>query len=268
MTQVIVHAGFHKTGTTSLQNFLHQNRKELRPYFDYYGQNDFLNAGAKARFYAQRPYPHRLHRFRRSFRRFLSQIPDHKVIILSRESFSGGMPGHRKLGGRLITSYQRPALRLARVIISELHRRFGAKANITFFYTTRDRQAWLKSVHGHLLRSINLADDFETFCTRIPDQISPTDQAQNMRFALSPIPVVTAALEDYADHPHGPAAALLDLVNVPQSVQAQLAPAPISNRGQSKAQRDAFLELNRSGLSKPELKSHKAQLLAGLPAQR
>jgi hypothetical protein len=32
MTRVIVHAGYHKTGTTSLQDFLHRNRAALAPH--------------------------------------------------------------------------------------------------------------------------------------------------------------------------------------------------------------------------------------------
>ncbi len=113
--RVIVHAGFHKTGTTSLQDFLYQNKSSLAPYMAYYGKMDFLDAGTQARIYAQRPFPHRLIKFRYAFRAFLENIPDHSMIVLSRETFSGGMPGHHTLSGRLMTSYQRPAKRLAKV---------------------------------------------------------------------------------------------------------------------------------------------------------
>ena len=262
MTHVIVHAGFHKTGTTSMQNFLSQNRAALSPFFDYYGQQDFLNAGAAARLYAQRPFPHRLHRFRKAFRRFLTSIPDHKLIVLSRESFSGGMPGHRKLGGRMITSYHQAALKLARVIIAELRRRFGREVEITFFYTTRNREDWIKSVHGHLLRSINLTDDLDAFAARFPALIGPTQEAQRMSGALSPVPVVTAALEDFASTAHGTAEAILDMAGVPGQVRDRLDPAPHSNQGQPDHLRDAFLDLNRMTLSKPERKARKNQLLS------
>lgn len=261
MTHVIVHAGFHKTGTTSLQDFLSQNRAALSPYFDYYGQQDFLNAGAAARLYAQRPFPHRLHRFRKAFRRFLAQIPDHDVIVLSRESFSGGMPGHRKLGGAMITSYHQPALKLARVIIREIRRRFGKDAKISFFYTVREGEAWIKSVHGHLLRSIGLTDDFDEFRQHFHPMISPAQQAQRMRGALAPVPVITAALEDHAQHPHGLGAPLMDLAGVPENAREGLTPAPHKNRGQGSVMRDAFLALNREGLSKPDLKARKQHLL-------
>ncbi|MDE9449879.1 hypothetical protein J3R80_05260 [Aliiroseovarius sp. Z3] len=258
---VIVHAGFHKTGTTSLQDFLSQNRAALAPYFDYYGQRDFLNAGAAARLYAQRPFPHRLYLFRKALRTFLASIPDHEVIILSRESFSGGMPGHRMLGGRLITSYLPAAQKLARTIVKELRLRFGPGVAITFFYTTREREDWLRSVHGHLLRSIRLTDDYDTFRGRFPMDVAPVEQARGMAEALSPIPVVTAALEDHSDDPNGLATALLDLADVPASVRADLAPAPHTNRGQREKLRAAFLALNRQRLSKQELKAQKERLL-------
>ncbi|SEW03769.1 hypothetical protein SAMN05444851_1015 [Aliiroseovarius sediminilitoris] len=259
---VIVHAGFHKTGTTSLQDFLSQNRAPLSPFFDYYGQRDFMNAGAAARLYAQRPFPHRLYLFRKAFRTFLASIPDHEVIILSRESFSGGMPGHRMLGGRMITSYLPAAQKLARTIVKELRLRFGPDVAITFLYTTRDREDWLRSVHGHLLRSIRLTDDFDTFRGRFSAGIGPVDEARRMAKTLSPIPVVTAALEDHTDDPNGLATAVLDLAQVPRAARVGLTPAPHTNRGQGAGLRKAFLALNRQGLSKSELKAQKERLLS------
>lgn len=261
MTRIIVHAGFHKTGTTSLQDFLSDNRDALASQLAYYGKADFLNAGADARIYAQRPYPWRLWRFRRAFRRFLTNIPDHPTNVLSRETFSGGMPGHRRVTGRWITSYGDSAETLARVIVSELQRRFGDGCEIVFFYTLREREDWLRSVHGHLLRSIRLTDDFPTFAARFAASISPATEADALRRALAPIPVVTAALEDWRDHPEGPAGALLDLLDVPDDLRATLTPATRANAGQSADLREAFLALNRSETDKSLLRSRKAGLL-------
>ncbi len=261
MTRVIVHAGYHKTGTTSLQNFMRDNKGLLAPYLRYYGKNDFRQAGAHARIYAQKPFPWRLRRFRISLRRFLADLPEGGTIVLSRETFSGGMPGHRKFGGALMTSYYQPALRLAGVITGELRRRFGQDVDITFFYTTREREAWIASVHGHLLRSIRLRDDFATFRARFPALASPAEEARRMAGALAPVPVVTAALEDWADHKHGPAEALLDLAGVPGEVRAGLKPARRANSGQSEALREAFLALNRRGGSRAALKAAKEKLL-------
>lgn len=259
--KVIVHAGYHKTGTTSLQDFLYDNRYLLAPYLRYYGKNDFRQAGADARIYAQKPFPWRLYRFRQSLRRFLADLPEGRPIVLSRETFSGAMPGHRRIGGAMIRSYHRPARRLAGVIIGELRRRFGQDVDITFFYTTREREDWIRSVHGHLLRSIRLRDDFATFRARFPALSGPEEEARRMAEALAPVPVVQAALEDYRDHPHGLASALLDLVDMPKLARAPLQKARRSNRGQDAALREAFLALNRKGGGRAALKAAKEKLL-------
>lgn len=261
MTRVIVHAGYHKTGTTSLQDFLSQNRNALAPYLAYYGKMEFMDAGAMARIYGQKPFPHRLFAFRKAFRAFLNSIADHPCVVLSRETFSGGMPGHRRLSGRMITTCDGPAQKLAKTIIAELKRRFGEDAEITFFYTTRSAEDWLRSVHGHLLRSINLTDDFEQFRARFSPLRGPAEEARIMARALDPIPVVTAALEDHAKDPFGPARAVLDLAQVPDAARGGLIPAPRSNTGQTVDLRASFLDLNRRGLAQPELKAAKEAMI-------
>ncbi len=261
MMRVIVHPGFHKTGTTSLQDFLHDNRDMLAPYLRCYGKADFPDAGAAARIYAQRPFPWRLYRFRLALRRFLQGLPEGGTIVLSRETFSGGMPGHRRIDGALITSYHQPALRLARAIIAELRRRFGQDVDITFFYTTRAREAWIESVYGHLLRSIRLTDDFAAFRARFPALASLEEEARRMAVALAPVPVVTAALEEWGNHRNGPAEALLELAGVPEEVRARLAPARRANRGQGADLQAKFLEINRRGGSRAALKTAKEKLL-------
>ncbi len=262
MTRVIVHAGYHKTGTTSLQDFLHRNRAALAPHLRYYGKADFFAAGAHARIYAQKPFPWRLWRFRRALRHFLDAVEPGRVIILSRETFSGGMPGHRKIGGRLMTSYAGAAAPLANVMISELRRRFGQDVDITFFYTTRETESWIRSVHGHLRRSIALTEDFDAFRAQFPKLKGPADEADTMARLLSPIPVITATLEDYQSHREGPAAALLDLLDVPTDLRATLKPAPRSNRGQSDDLRAKFLKMNRESTDKSALKAAKDAVLS------
>ncbi len=261
MTKVIVHAGFHKTGTTSLQDFFSDNKAALAPYVAYYGKADFLKTGGHARIYAQRPFPHRLIKFRRSLRRFLQSIPDDKIIVLSRETFSGGMPGHHSLGGRLMVSYERAATRLAKVIISELKKRFGPDVDITFFYTVRAREPWIKSIYGHLLRSIRIADDFESFRDQFPEQLSPANEAAKLTKKLAPVPVVTSALEQTSQLPDGPASALLDLLEIPKDVRASLRPVEAKNTANSADLQDAFLKLNREIKDKALLKEKKEALL-------
>jgi hypothetical protein len=183
------------------------------------------------------------------------------MIVLSRETFSGGMSGHHTLSGRLMTSYQRPAKRLAKVIISELRRRFGPSTEITFFYTTRERESWLRSVYGHLLRSIRITDDYVSFRARFPKLLGPEAEAQKLARALSPVPVIMAALEDYSSAREGPAAALLDLMTIPPELRSSLRPILRQNTANPAATQAEFLRLNREIKSKAKLKAAKEALL-------
>ena len=261
VTRVIVHTGFHKTGTSSLQSWLGQNRRALRPHLLFYGKADFLAAGSAARIYGQKPYPWRLRAFRRSFGQFLSKVPDAPVIVLSRETFSGSMPGHRRFPARLITGYRSVAVPLGHQIIAALRDRFGADVQITFLYTLREREAWIRSVYGHLLRSIHLAEDFDTFRGRFPNLIDPRAEAEAIAKALRLQDVHYAALEDYGTRREGPAAAVLDLLDVPEALRATLAPAQRANGGQTPEIEAEFLKMNRASRDKAMLKKTKDAML-------
>ncbi len=257
---VIVHAGFHKTGTTSLQDFMSRNRRILQPDCQYFGKMDFLAAGAHARIYAQRPFRWRLWRFRRSLRRFLQTVEPSRQIVLSRETFTGGMPGHKTIGGRRIQNYQRSARALLPVIASEARRRFGPDTRVTFFLTTRDKEDWIKSIHGHLLRSIKLPEDFQTFRAGFADLLSPEQEAAQLAEYL-PDPVITAALEHARTRPEGPAAPLLDLLEISARKRARMKPGPKSNVGPKVDLRNTYLQLNRTSLSGARLKAAKEAAL-------
>jgi len=257
LTRVIVHAGFHKTGTSSLQTYLDQNRATLAPWFAYYGQKEFLDAGAHARVYAQRRFWWRRQLFRRALRRFLTTLPDAPVIVLSRENFSGVMPGHRGWFGTPVLTYPRAAIPLARDIIAALKTRFGPEVQIEFLYTLRDQESWLNSVHGHLLRSIRLTQSFNQFVQIFADTPDLRQQSEQIARAIAPVPVRVAWLEDYADEPQGPAAAILDLAGVPDEQFTTLPHAAHRNVGQTPDIRKKFLDLNRNGGTRRALRRAK-----------
>lgn len=260
MVHVIIHPGFHKTGTSSLQDWLGRHRNALKPHLSYYGKSDFPQAGTAARIYGQKPYPWRLWAFRRAFDSFLSRVPDVPVIVLSRETFSGAMPGHRRMTGRLTTSYRRTAIPLGRQIIAGLRHRFGPEVEITFLYTLRARESWIRSVYGHLLRSIHLPCDYDTFRAQFGDLMDPRREAEAIATALG-VAAHLVDLDDVGVRREGPAAAVLDLLDVPQSVRDALPPATQANIGQTTALEAAFLAMNRSSRDKAALKRQKDAML-------
>ncbi|SEM99248.1 hypothetical protein SAMN04488003_107132 [Loktanella fryxellensis] len=260
MVHVIVHPGLHKTGTSSLQEWMERNRAALKPHLRYYGKADFPAAGTAARRYGQRPFPWRLRAFRSSLDGFLGSIPDAPVIVLSRETFSGIMPGHRTFPNRLVRCYAPAAVPLGRQIVAACRARFGADVQITFLYTVRDREGWVRSVYGHLLRSVHLTEDFIAFRARFPDLMEPEQEARAIAATLD-VPVQIVRLADVGHHRLGPAVAVLDLANVPQALRDRLPDATRSNSRQTRAQESQFLSLNHAGGSKATLKAAKEALL-------
>ncbi len=264
MTRVIVHAGFHKTGTTSLQDYLKEKRKALGPYLTYYGKADFLQVGAHAGIRGQKRFWWRRRMFRRAFRRFLTGIPDAPIIVLSREAFSGAILVHRSFGGREVARYSDTVIPLANEILRALREWFGQDVRVEFLYSLRDRDTWLANVHGHFLPSINLTDDIAAIRAGFALPPDPEADAAQTAKSLAPAAVHTVWLEDYADVQEGPAAAVLDLAGVPASVRTGLPAAKRRNTGQAEDLRAAFLKIDRAGVSRAALKTTKAALLAAI----
>ncbi len=261
---MIVHAGFHKTGTSSLQDYLGKNRRVLKPYTDIYLKNDFLKAGNLGRRYGFQPYFRRRMQFRFALRSFLNSIPEAETIILSWEGFSGIMPGHRRFGGRTIQNYTRSAIPLAKEIIRETQGRFGMDVQVEFLYTTREAKPWIKSVYGHLSRSIRIRADLAGFCglfNKIPDMET---EAAKIAEAISPVPVHTAKLEQYGPTRLGMAQAVFDLVDIPKDVLEKLPKAKRTNRGQPDKTITRFWVLNNEIKDARVLKQKKADILAKL----
>jgi len=259
MTRVIVHAGFHKTGTTSLQDFLARNRAALAPWLGYAGPGMLKAASRAARGYARRPAAWRRWRFRRRLAACLREVEPAPVVVLSLESFSGVMPGHRRFAGRPVRDYATAAVPLGREIVAALRRRFGPAARIEFVYTTRARAPWLASVHAHLLRSIRLVEDRDAFAATIGPLPPLAVEARRIAAGIG-VAAHVAPLERHGPRREGPAGAILDIVGVPEAARAGLTPAERLKPADPPDLSAAYLELNRAGGTRARLRARKARL--------
>jgi hypothetical protein len=260
MTRVIVHAGFHKTGTTSLQGFLKRNAKALSPYIAIYQKQALKRARHPGRLYGQFPVVWRRWLFRFAFREFLATVPDAPTIVISRENFSGTMLGYRGARLRRCRRYAPMAIPLAREITRELQRRFGPEVEIEFLYTTREGESFLKSTWGHVLRTSRLTLDYESFRASFGALPDLEAEAREIAEAIAPVPVFIAPLESFGPDRFGPARALLDMLDLPAEVEAGLKPAMRNNPGQSEALSQRFLEMNRGNMRGRALYSAKETL--------
>ncbi len=258
--RVLVHAGFYKTGTTSLQAFLERHRHALKPYANVHMKTDLGRARYLGRWYGQRPSRLTLWLFEHGLSAALRRIPDAPVIILSRESWSGMMPGFRR-GGAVMTDGSHDAITLARAILRCLRRRFGPDVRVEFLYSLREAEAWQRSLYGHVLRSSRLTDDWLTFRKRFANTPDPAAQAARVAAALTPIPVHISPLEDASQHRLGHGATVLRLLGVPQDEWRTFTAAPPNNPGPTTAQRERMLTLNRAGGLRARLRASKEAMM-------
>ncbi|WP_380056676.1 hypothetical protein ACFE33_02930 [Falsihalocynthiibacter sp. SS001] len=260
MTRVIVHAGFYKTGTTSLQRYFERNAHRLDGVH-YFKKDAFSDSAVAARMYALRPFIWRRLSFRRAFERALETLPDTQIIILSREQFSGVMPGSRTIWRRRVTDFRTAGIPLAREISRALKRRFGPETEIEFLYTLRDGESWVHSVYRHQLRSRKLTESFKPFRKTFPTTIDLRQQADDIAKAARATSVHFSTLEDTASSKFGPATALLGLLDLDESTLNELPRARLENEGLSEELTVQFQDLNKSSLRKSELKSAKKALI-------
>ena len=266
--KVIVHMGFHKTGTTSLQAYLQTYRKDLKPFADIYMKKQLGTASSAGRFYGQRPWYGQQLLFRRAFRKFLQTVSDAPVIVISRETFVGIMPGHRRLGFIRAKAVGKTASVLAQEVTRGLRQRFGQDAEIILLYTTREKLSWLKSVWGHVVRSIDLTQDREAFVAELSDMNSLEDEVAIIAKNVPDAKVMWRSLDELKTQPTGPATAVLDLLNLPQGFVEKHPVKSVNNVAETYEMQLQFLELNRTMKDKSALAIEKAKLADELRTAR
>ncbi|KMW60530.1 hypothetical protein AIOL_000686 [Candidatus Rhodobacter oscarellae] len=257
MTRVIIHAGFHKTGTTSLQSFLKANRARLAPHAAIYMGQQLGEARRLGRIYGERPLPWRRWAFRRGLTAFLNDVPDAPVILISRESLSGAMLGASRFG-RPATRYAPVAIRLAKEILGAVRGRFGSEAQVEFLYTIRERDNFLRSVWGHQLRTKPLTEDLATFTARFADGFDLRREAEKIAKAVAPAQTHIRALEETSGDALGPGRFVLDLLGLAED--GMFVPPPDRHAGASDALCAELLELNRSRPAGSALRQKKEAL--------
>lgn len=259
MTRIVVHAGFHKTGTTSLQQCLRAHDPQLAPHVALYYGARLGPVQHRGRHYGYEPTDEKLARFRRGLRRFLRDIPDAGQIVLTREAFSGALLGETRTDGSRITCYHPTSVPLARELLAGLRARFGNGAEISFLYSTRDNDSMIASAHRHLLRLRRMTDDLDAF--RASLSFDKDTELDALRAALADVPLIEAPLAQTGAAPAGPASAVLDLLDLPDDLRAGIRWTRRNRPGQSADLSAELLHLNRTVADEAKLKSMKAKLL-------
>jgi phosphoribosylcarboxyaminoimidazole (NCAIR) mutase len=255
MKQILLHPGFHKTGTSSMQHFLWQNRPLLEPWFDLVLLRHL------------KPVVRQTARYSRT-RNLLDLVdlvatldaafaeaafaPDRSLLI-SCEGLSGHVPGWPG-----VPDYSAMPV-LLQYLTGYLAERFPA-AGLRVVLTTREAQGWLFSAYRHHLRSHRLTQDWPDFAARNAGAADLGQVVQAVTLAIDPVPVLALPLEDVQMNARGPGGALVDLMGLPPAVCASLMPVGRGNAGPETAMWQEFLTLNRSDLEDDVVAARKAGL--------
>ncbi|AGI66364.1 hypothetical protein OAN307_c06370 [Octadecabacter antarcticus 307] len=254
--RVIVHAGFHKTGTTSAQRFLRANGKNIWPRCSLVLPGRLRKGAARmAVRYSRYGKPALLDAFADDLHATLSKIDQtsSRKVLISDENIAGRMPGR---DGQMCYSATPTLMARAEDVICDV---FGTETDVVFYFTTRDPQSWIKSTYKHNLRTSRLTMDEAAYMATY----APAADLDGVTKAVAAAVTGSVCSIDLADlnGPEGPAQPLMDLIELPEHRRRKLVPHPVENAGPDDRFLADLLALNRSNLSDKALITAKADLL-------
>ncbi|MGR3372544.1 MAG: hypothetical protein ACU0BC_02525 [Pseudooceanicola nanhaiensis] len=162
MSRIVIHAGLHKTGTSTLQAWLGAARGPLRPHAKIVlarGMQALLHACRACSTLPEPKSPAKLAARAEAFARGIAGLKG-RALILSAEALPGRPPGRPGIDSCAAA----PAL-LAE-LTAALARRFP-RAAIPVALTTRAPGPWLRSAHREHVRSAGMTEDAAGFAARL-----------------------------------------------------------------------------------------------------
>lgn len=214
--RVVIHPGFHKTGTTTIQGTLRLNRPLLKPYLRSVMKAGLQDCCSSARGYSTWRDPISRNKFYNRFQTALQGIAPmpKRVLVLSSEELSGHLPGRDGL-----PDYS-AALELVHDM-TELVAQVMPEAELIYYYSTRAAEPWLRSAYWQHVRASSMTLDFEDYQREFQASANLDGVVDAVSDSVD-VRVERGRLEDTAGLPAGPATSLLDLCDVPRDVQARM----------------------------------------------
>lgn len=246
MPRIVIHAGFHKTGTTTVQNTLRQNADALRPFLSIYLKPKMKALCEAARAASQTPDDLNMSLLRYEAASLAEDwLTDDRTILLASEDLAGHMPGRRGL-----KTYDRTA-----AVITAMIEGFEAvipKPDVALIFTTRAAAPWLSSCYAQHLKATRIKIDEAEYLRKFASSADLARIVNTVREQLA-YPVQSIAVEACTG-PLGPLDPVLALAGIAPAQRDTLTPAPNANLRPSPEKLAKLLELNRSDLSPEALK--------------
>ena len=255
MTEILLHPGFHKTGTSSIQHFLWLNRAALAPHFTSVMLRHLKPAVQMACRFSRNRNPAELMDMVAALDAALAEaeVKPAQNILVSCEGLLGHLPGWPD-----VDDYG-AAPTLAAYLTGYFQDRHP-KARLRVILTTRDADGWLFSTYRHHLRGQRLTQTPDDFARTYAAAADLTGMAAQIADAVGDLPVFTLPLADLAHYPLGPGGALCDLMQVPSATRGDLVAVGHGNTGPEQALWEQFLALNRGPLGDRAVRAAKERL--------
>ena len=240
-TRIILHPGFHKTGTSSLQRGALARAAELDRHLRLFLKDDLFEATDHSRRYSRHGGADTLRAFRHSLSSALAHADttDPRPILISSEDLSGHLPGKPR-----IVDYGAAPVLMGEATAA-LRDVFGSTSDIDVVFTPRAADPWLRSAYWQILRGTRYSRDFDTFARKYRSAadfhrvISQTQKRVGKEVTVHNLP-----LEACIDDPLGPLGWVLKTLKIPTG---RIAPLPAQNV-QPEGAAEEFLALNRSDI--------------------
>lgn len=261
--RIVFHAGFHKTGTSSLQRALMEHAPALAGVQVALRQTSaaFRAAAEAARAVSVGGAVDSLRARLAEWVAGLSGAD----LIASSEDFAGHMPGRFGL-----VDY-----RAAGVVLPEVVRALRARfagGSVDLVFTTRAARPWLASLHWQLAKHPEMTLKQRRFCRDFAAAAAFDAVLDPLEVALTGQAVLhRVALEDLAGRRLGPVEAVYDVLGLPDAARAALPVVAKANVAPPVGLADQFVTLNRAGLSAEDLhraKTDLALLMTAYPLDR
>lgn len=247
--RMIIHAGFHKSGTTSVQMMLRNNRAIVEQEFSLFMRGRIRAICESARAWSIRREALEMSLYQFELADWMTGLDrdDPRPILISAEDLAGHMPGRHRL-----MRYDATPVLMA--TFADIAQEVFAGLVLDFAFSTRDTGAWMKSAHAQNIRATRSVETPDEFAARMGATTDLTADALAVRDALPDgANLHHWRLEDHMKRPLGPLDPLLDLAGASDGLRAAITPEPPSNKSLPAHKLEELRRLNATDTPRVEL---------------
>lgn len=251
---VLIHPGFHKTGTTTVQRGLWCRRKALAHQLDMLILKDIRHVSLSAKACSTQPTPGKLSNLFGAMASVLASRDclDMRPLLISSEALVGQIPGRNGFH-----SYAHAPVLLDRMI-QAIRRHFQSQVDVIVWFTTRDPESWRRSVYFQNVKTDRVKEGFAAFEAKLMQAMSLDQIVHAVRTHLAgEARVLSSRLEGAGARPLGLMSEVFDILGVPWQDPVP----PVRQNAQSFVLLDALLRLNRSALCDADVSAAKNNVL-------